>query len=87
VTSTSTVINLAQNFGTTGLRDWISNNIVSVVLLLVAAGLIALASKGDMSKVMTTVAIVVVGLAIAGLAVGGDYVAISQWVIGLLRQG
>ncbi|MFR9806466.1 hypothetical protein ACL02T_29880 [Pseudonocardia sp. RS010] len=82
-----TVIGLAQNYGTSGLRDWISSNVLSVVLLCIAVLLAAVAHKQEFGKAMGTVVIVVVGLAVAGIALNGDYAAIGRFFIGLVSQG
>lgn len=85
--TTTTAITLAQSFGTGGLREWLSQNVISAVLIVVAILLLAAAHKQEFGKAFGVVAIVIVGLAIAGIGLGGDYAAIGRWVVGLLQQG
>ncbi|MEV4318529.1 hypothetical protein [Actinocrispum sp. NPDC049592] len=87
---TTALITLAQDqkgLGTGGVRDWILNNLVPLLLLAVALLLLWLGGgKGDNAGVMRRLAGVVVALAIIGLAVttsaGKD---IGEWIASLFR--
>jgi hypothetical protein len=84
------LITLAQDpkgLGTGGIREWILNNLVPLLLLAVALLLLWLGGgKGDNAGVMRRLAGVVVALAIIGLAVttsaGQD---IGAWIASLFR--
>jgi hypothetical protein len=86
------LIDLAQNppkggLGTGGVRDWILNNLVPLLLLAVALLLLWLGGgKGDNAGVMRRLAGVVIALAIIGIAVstsaGQD---IGTWIASLFR--
>jgi hypothetical protein len=81
------LIPLAQGLGTGGVREWILNNLVPLLLLVVAVLLLWLGGgKGDNAGVMRRLAGVVVALAIIGLAVstsaGQD---IGSWIASLFR--
>jgi hypothetical protein len=84
------LITLAQDqkgLGTGGVREWILNSIVPLLLLAVAVLLLWLGGgKGDNAGVMRRLAGVVVALAIIGLAVttsaGKD---IGEWIASLFR--
>jgi hypothetical protein len=84
------LITLAQDpkgLGTGGVREWILNNLVPLLLLVVAILLLWLGGgKGDNAGVMRRLAGVVVALAIIGLAVttsaGQD---IGEWIASLFR--
>jgi hypothetical protein len=84
------LITLAQDqkgLGTGGVRTWILDNIVPLLLLAVALLLLWVGGgKGDNAGVMRRLAGVVVALAIIGLAVttsaGKD---IGEWIASLFR--
>ncbi|GAA2803590.1 MULTISPECIES: hypothetical protein [Crossiella] len=69
---------------TGGITRWILENIVPLLLLLVALLLLWLGgSKGDNAGVMRRVGGVIVALAIIGLAVSGAGVNIGKWIASL----
>ncbi len=76
---------LAQTaLGTGGIRDWILNNLLPLLLLTVALLLLWLGGgKGDNAGVMRRVGGVFVALAIIGLAVTGSGVDIGTFIAGL----
>ncbi|MCL2453987.1 MAG: hypothetical protein FWD18_01600 [Micrococcales bacterium] len=53
----------AAEFGTTGLAGWISDNIIQIMLLIIVAVLLGLASNGKVPKFVT-----VLGLSVGALA-------------------
>jgi small-conductance mechanosensitive channel len=73
--------------GTGGVREWILNNLVPLLLLAVALLLLWLGGgKGDNAGVMRRLAGVVVALAIIGLAVSGSAGKdIGEWIASLFR--
>ncbi|ASR34381.1 hypothetical protein BAY61_04525 [Prauserella marina] len=84
--TTMTLAALAQQqpIGTSGVRDWLINNIIPLVLLAVALLLLWLGGgKGDNAGVMRRLAGVVIALAIIGLAVSGLGVNVGEWIAGL----
>lgn len=58
--------------GTTGLQQWLLDNAVPVVLLVVAVGLLFAAMRGDNAKGMKVFLGVLLGLVVLGLAVSGQ---------------
>ncbi|SFB51152.1 hypothetical protein SAMN05216266_11531 [Amycolatopsis marina] len=81
-----TLAALAQDgeLGTGGVRTWLLDNVVPLVLLAVALLLLWLGGgKGDNAGVMRRLAGVVVALAIIGLAVSGAGVDVGEWIAGL----
>lgn len=84
------LIYLAQDpkgLGTEGVRGWILNNLLPLLLLAVALLLLWLGGgKGDNAGVMRRLAGVIIALAIVGLAVttsaGAD---IGEWIASLFR--
>jgi len=78
---------LAQGggLGTGGLRQWILDNLVPLLLLSVALLLLWLGGgKGDNAGVMRRLGGVLVALAIIGLAVSGAGVSLGTWLANLL---
>ncbi|MFC4004350.1 hypothetical protein ACFS2C_19620 [Prauserella oleivorans] len=86
--TTMTLAALAQGeLGTRGVRDWLLENIVPLVLLSVALLLLWLGGgKGDNAGVMRRLAGVVIALAIIGLAVSGMGVDVGEWIAGLFTS-
>lgn len=69
---------------TGGVRTWLLDNIIPLVLLAVALLLLWLGGgKGDNAGVMRRLAGVVIALAIVGLAVSGLGVNVGEWIAGL----
>jgi hypothetical protein len=75
----------AGGFGTTGLSAWIQNNVITIILLLIAATALWAGKNGNISKVVTIGACAVVGVAILALATTGAAADIGVWIVGLFR--
>jgi hypothetical protein len=74
----------ANGLGTNGIRGWILENLVPLLLLTVALLLLWLGGgKGDNAGVMRRVIGVFVALGIIGLAVTNAGVNIGTWLAGL----
>ena len=72
--------------GTEGIRGWILDNLLPLLLLAVALLLLWLGGgKGDNAGVMRRVGGVFVALAIIGLAVTGSGVDIGTFIAGLFN--
>ena len=86
--TTSAIHTLAADaFGTSGVSQWILNNIVPLLLLVVALLLLYLGGgKGDNAGVMRRVGGVFVALAIIGIAVTGAGVHIGTWLASLFNS-
>ncbi|QGK69365.1 hypothetical protein GIY23_07335 [Allosaccharopolyspora coralli] len=70
--------------GTEGIRGWILNNLLPLLLITVAILLLWLGGgKGDNAGVMRRVGGVFIALAIIGLAVTGSGVDIGTFIAGL----
>ncbi|GAA3870693.1 hypothetical protein GCM10022243_40060 [Saccharothrix violaceirubra] len=86
-----TLATLAQQTtpGTTGVRQWILDNLVPLLLLTVALLLLWLGGgKGDNAGVMRRLGGVIIALAIIGLAVTTNAGAnIGSWIAGLFTGG
>ncbi|MEU4740379.1 hypothetical protein AB0G02_07890 [Actinosynnema sp. NPDC023658] len=87
-----TLVTLAQQppaLGTGGVRQWILDNLVPLLLLTVAVLLLWLGGgKGDNAGVMRRLGGVIIALAIIGLAVTTNAGAnIGSWIAGLFTGG
>jgi hypothetical protein len=73
------------SFGTTGLSAWIQNNVITIILLLIAATALWAGKNGNISKVVTIGACAVIGVAVLALATTGAATEIGTWLVGLFR--
>ena len=72
---------------TGGLRTWMLENIVPLLLLAVAVLLLWLGGgKGDNAGVMRRVGGVIIALGVIGLAVSGAGVDLGTWIAGLFSS-
>lgn len=79
---------LAQQVTTTGLRDWLVDNVIVILLLLVVLAGIVASLKGQAGKVMTITALIIAPLAVLGITLTPDGPAsIGRFVIGLFGLG
>lgn len=75
---------LAQGLNTTGLQDFLQHNVVNLLILVVAAGMLLLANKGEYRQAMTRVGIVVAAMFVLGLAISGKAEDLATWAVGLV---
>ena len=78
----NTALVSAANTG--GLQSWIKDNVIPLLLLLIAVMLFVLAQRGDNAKAMKVVAGVVVALAVLGIASSGQADTLGAWMAGLI---
>jgi membrane-bound ClpP family serine protease len=69
---------------TTNLQAWIKDNIVPLLLLLIAVMLFVFAQRGDNAKAMRVVAGVVIALGVLGLATSGRAGEVGSWLASLV---
>ena len=69
---------------TGGLQAWIQDNVIPLLLLLIAVMLFVLAQRGDNAKAMKVVAGVIVALAVLGIASSGQADNLGAWMAGLV---
>ncbi|MCP2168168.1 hypothetical protein [Goodfellowiella coeruleoviolacea] len=78
----------APGLSTGGIRQWILDNLLPLLLLTVAVLLLWLGGgKGDNAGVMRRLGGVIVALAIVGLAVTNAGEGIGRWLAGLFGGG
>src|SRR4029078_1017757 len=69
----------------TGITGWLKDNALPLIIFVIGLGLLGASRKGDTSKVLLTVALVIVSLAVVTIGVertlglGG-----GQWLVGTL---
>jgi hypothetical protein len=76
--------NWADGLNTGGLESFLRNNVVNLLILVVAAGMLLLANKGEYRQAMTRVGIVVAALFVLGLAVSGKADNLAAWAVSLV---
>jgi hypothetical protein len=64
------------------IADWITENVLVVVMLVVAIGVIMKANTGETRKAVTAAGITLLGLLLVGAATHTD--DISGWLYGLV---
>jgi membrane-bound ClpP family serine protease len=69
---------------TANLQAWIKDNIVPLLLLLIAVMLFVFAQRGDNAKAMRVVAGVVIALGVLGLATSGRAGEVGSWLASLV---
>lgn len=81
------VIVAQTELGTGGIREWMLDNVVPLILLGVAVMMLWIGGgKGDNAGVMLRVLGVVVALGVIGLAVSGAGVDLGTWIAGLFTS-
>ena len=69
---------------TGGLQAWIQDNVIPLLLLLIAVMLFVLAQRGDNAKAMKVVAGVAIALAVLGIATTGQADELGSWMAALV---
>jgi hypothetical protein len=72
-------------FGTTGLSSWIQENVITIILLLIAATALWAGKNGNISKVVTIAVCAIIGVAVLALATSGAATDVGTWLVGLFR--
>lgn len=74
-------------FGTGGLATFLNDNVIQLLLILVAIAALWASRKGEVSKVVTVGICLVLGLAILALSANGGALGkeLGAWVVELFR--
>ncbi len=72
-----------MELGTSGLATWIQDNIVTLVLIIIAAGVLWAGNAGNISKVVTKVGLAIIGIIFLAIVVTGKYEDVGTWALGL----
>jgi hypothetical protein len=78
-----------EGFGTGGFAGFINDNIIQIILLVIAAIALWAGKNGNVSKVATIGVCAVMGLMILALSVNNGALGkeLGEWAIGLFRTG
>jgi hypothetical protein len=71
--------------GTTGLQDWIKNNVIPLIVLFIAVIMLFASGKGDLAKLFKIGAGALIALAVLGVALTGSGVNIGTELSKLLN--
>lgn len=69
---------------TTGLTQWIQDNVIVLILLIIAAVVLWAGKNGNISKVVTIMTCGIVGLIWLALATTGAGARLGEWAVNLL---
>lgn len=78
---------MAVNPGTRGITDWIQENVVTLIILVLAVCVLWAARGGNISKAVTIIAGLILGLAVLGMATGTTAADLGKWIADLFTSG
>lgn len=81
-----TTLAAAGQYGTGGLKQWIQDNVITVVVLIAGVSVLWAARGGNIAKGVTIGAGVLIGLAVIGLATGNNASDIGTFFIDLFKS-
>ena len=73
-------------YGTGGLKRWLQDNVVTLVILALGVVVLWSAKGGNISKGITIVGGVVVGLMVLALASGSNATDLGNFLVGLFKS-
>ena len=76
----------AAEYGTSGLTQWIQDNVVTLVLLILAVAVLWAARQGNISKGITIVSGLILGVVVLGLASGNNAEQMGTFIVGLFES-
>lgn len=74
----------AQPLGTGGLQGWIKDNIIPLILLIIAVMLLWIGGRGDNAGVARRSLALIVGLVVLGIAVSGRADKVGEFFASLI---
>lgn len=72
---------------TSGASTWIRDNVVQVVILVVAVVALLAAGRGDNSKIIRIIGGIAMALAILAMSTGTNAENVGSWLLGLVVTG
>lgn len=78
-------VQIAQAINTPGIQQWVAQNIVPLLLLVIGVGIISKARKGNWSDTMNTSGIAIIGIIFIVGAAG--FMAFGKEMSGLVFGG
>lgn len=82
----ATQVQAAGGYGTAGLTQWIRDNVVTLVILILGVAVLWAARGGNISKGVTILAGTILGVCVLGLATGTTAADLGNWIVGLLKR-
>lgn len=72
---------------TVNLGQWIQDNIIAIILIVIAASVLWAGNSGNTSKVFTKVGLAIVGVIFLTIIVTDSYEDVGTWALGLVGIG
>ena len=70
-----------------GLTDWLKDNAVPLIIFIIGLGIAMSARKGETSKVVTVVGLLIVALAVIAMAIDSTLgISLGRWIVNLFVQ-
>lgn len=77
----------AADYGTSGLSAWIQDNVITIILLVIACSILWAGKAGNISKVVTIFACLLVGVVALGfVVVDGAAEDVGKFVVDLIKS-
>ena len=73
-------------YGTAGIASWIQQNVVTVIILVIAVAVLWAARAGNVGKGITIVAGLFLGVAVLGLATGSTATDLGTFIVHLFQS-
>jgi hypothetical protein len=82
----STAAPAGPSYGTGGITKWLQDNVVTLLVVLIGVVLLMAAHKANVSKVILTVGLGLVGLFWLGLAASGNTGEVGMFLVNLVKK-
>lgn len=77
---------LASAYGTAGIANWIQQNVVTVVVLIIAVAVLWAARSGNIGKGITITAGLLLGVGVLGLATGTTATDLGSFIVHMFQS-
>ena len=65
---------------TSGIGDWLRDNAVKILLIVIGLVILMASHRGDHSRVVSTVGLSLIGLMVLGIAFSGSALDVGYWL-------
>ena len=65
---------------TSGIGDWLRDNAVKILLIVIGLVILMASRRGDHSRVVSTVGLSLIGLMVLGIAFSGSALDVGYWL-------
>lgn len=80
------LITAAASYGTGGLAQWIKDNLITIIVLILGVTVLWAARSGNIAKAVTIVAGLIIGLGVLGLATGNNATDLGTFITDLFKK-